>query len=517
MAFRVTVYSFRKKENSTKRVTPQNALENTQMDCQLKTNGSGIVAPTMIINYGLEKAPVNYNYAYVPNWKRYYFITDWNFTDGLWEGHFTEDFLATWKTLILDSTQYVLRSANLWNKAVRDEMYPAVATISVNSRQVENPFNVSNITGYNGGTYIVGIVCDFGIPKYSHGGVTYYVMDASVMAKFSELLMKDVDWTKIDWTGDAKKFLTEDLLKTLFNPIQYVASCIWYPDFSADKGTPVPTIKVGYWTLDLQGCRVLDSYDCTDTWVFEIDIPKHPQSERGQYLNLAPYTTYQLHFPPYGLIDVPADEILNSSNLAVELVQDYVTGNARIMVAAPNVRFVEMVNFQLGVTMQISQIVQSLIGTAIGGVSSVMEGAAGAAKLGGNSKAPLGIYSPFTETVLPLPNIAGAVNSFSGFIQSMSSAIGDVSSAVTSTVQSVGTNGARAWFFTGETFIRLSGKFVLVADSTPETCGNPVMRRHKLTECNGFTLCKDASIEIEGNRTEQQMVNAYLNSGFYIE
>lgn len=515
MAFTIIVYSFKKKENSTKRVTAQNALENTPMECQIKDNGTGIITPHIIINYGLEKAPVNFNYAYIPNWKRYYFVTDWNFINGLWEGTFVEDFLATWKTAILDSTQYILRSKNLWNKAVQDEMYPAIATITVNSRQVENPFNVSNITGYNGGEYVVGIICKEDLAKYTQAGVSYYVMNAETMATFAKKLMSDIDWTQIDWTGDAKKFLTEDLLKTLFNPIQYVASCIWYPDFSADKGTAVPNIKVGYWTLDVQGARILDSFDMVDTWVFEIDVPKHPQSSRGEYLKLAPYSTYQLHFPPYGLLDVPSDEIINSSQLAVELVQDYVTGNARIMVAAPNVRFIEIANFQLGVSVQVSQIVQSLVGTAIAGGASLVGGLAGGSSTSKN--APVGIFNPYTEQMMPLGGSGGFFEGATGFLQSVAANIGDVATAVTSTAQSVGVNGARAWFFTGETFIRLSGKFVLVADNTPDICGNPVMQNHKLTDCNGFTLCKDASVEIEGNRIEQQMINAYLNSGFYIE
>ncbi len=506
--FSVIVYSFIKKENSTKRVTVQDALTNTEMDCNIITDSCGIITPMIEINYGTEKSPTNFNYAYIPIFKRYYFVTDWETTKhSLWRGHLQEDFLATWKEDILNYEAYVLRSASRFNTLISDNAYVATAQISVISNEIPNPYNASGQgelpAGYQG-EYVIGIIGVNDMVDSSMGSVTYYVFSANQAQLLANALLKNIDYLKVDFNGDAKKFITPELLRCLFNPIQYIASCKWFPIFPSDKGTQVTSIKIGFWELNGIICRQLKTNELYDTNVRNISIPKHPQSgDYGQWLNLAPYSYYQLHVAPYGLLDLPADDIINSTEIAVEVVEDFVTGVGRIMVAAAGVRFIQIVNFQYGIDVQISQLTQNGIGAMLSGMQYSLSH-----NQGHNLRVAQNL-SPF--------NLGGLANTMMGTVEADISFIGDLVTAMTPTIQSQGANGSRAAYYTGEGFWRLSGKFVHVTKRGDAVKGRPLCEMARLGDLSGYTLCENASVPFEGDMIEQQVVNAYLNRGFYIE
>lgn len=519
--FRIIVYSFKKKENSTKRVTPQLAQLNTEMECQILENGCGIVAPVITINYGLTEAPVNYNYAYIPVFKRYYFIKDWTTAENsLWQGVLIEDFLATWKTDIMDYNAYIIRAEHVFNKYVKDDLAHSRADITIISSNIDNPFNPNSPAwqGNEGGYYIVGIVGQQDLLGYSEGGVTYYVFDAMHMQLLNNVLMKDLKYMNIDWEGDAKKFITQDILQSMFNPMQYISSCMWFPIVAADKITPVTEIFFGYWKIENIQCGIIKPCVAYDTLVQNISIPKHPQSALGEWLNLSPYATYQAHIAPYGLIEVPADELYGSNEMAVEVVWDYITGNARIMLASKNRRFFNIVNFQLGVNVQVSQITQNPFGAIItniaGGVALATDPPAIPAEPAQSSHSVLSALTTGNIT----RGVANAKQEISTTIHNVAKGIGEVTQAITSTMQSTGANGCKAWYNTGENFWRLSGKFVPIAEQNIDYAGRPLCEYHRIGDMdNGFLKCEGASLTFEGNKTEQEIVNSYLNSGFYKE
>lgn len=502
----IIVYSFKKKFNSTKRVTPELALKNTQMECTIKNSGCGISNPVIEINFGLDNSPTNFNYAYIPLFKRYYFITDWKTSQhSLWLGILQEDFLATWKTAIANTNAYVIRSASSYDTAIADMEYVATGNISISSNEIPNPFNAAGggeIPAGDPGYYIVGINGSNTTPYGSAGSVTYYVFPPISMQILANKLMQDIKYLKIDWTGDAKKFITEDILKSLFNPLQYIASCYWYPDFPADRGEDINQLSFGFWTIDIIG-RKLTTQDLSETIVRNIPIPKHPQSgSYGKWCNLAPYTAYQLHVSPYGLIDVPPDELINSTNLAVEAVIDYATGQGRMMVASQQ-RFIQIVNFQYGAEVQLSQLVQNPIKALTSGLSYSLKT---------NEAHNLKI----AQNLAPL-NLSGIADTMVGDIEAGLQAIGDLTSAMSPTVQSTGSGGARAWYYTGEIFWRLSGKFTQLTQRGDTVLGRPLCQMARIGDLSGYILCENASADFEGTAEELTAVNGFLNRGFYYE
>lgn len=71
-------------------------------------NSSNVVTPTIIINI---ENPTIYNYAYIPEFKRYYYITDYiSVRTGIWQINLKSDVLMSFKDSILASKVLVNKS-----------------------------------------------------------------------------------------------------------------------------------------------------------------------------------------------------------------------------------------------------------------------------------------------------------------------------------------------------------------------------------------------------------------------
>ena len=68
----VNLYTFSKRENSTKQPTASTA---TAFTCVLK-DASGVLAPTIKLDPTIGN-PRSYNYAYIADFGRYYYVRDW--------------------------------------------------------------------------------------------------------------------------------------------------------------------------------------------------------------------------------------------------------------------------------------------------------------------------------------------------------------------------------------------------------------------------------------------------------
>ena len=122
MSFKVNFWAFSKRPNSTKR--PSTTADNS-FDCTLKGPCS-IMAPVFEVNYGNAGTdPIGYNYCYVDAFDRYYWVSDWVNDGPIWECRAIEDELATWKTAIGSSSQYILRSSHSSDGSIVDTCYPA--------------------------------------------------------------------------------------------------------------------------------------------------------------------------------------------------------------------------------------------------------------------------------------------------------------------------------------------------------------------------------------------------------
>lgn len=458
-------YSFDKKKNSTKR--PDGG---TRISIELKAP-TDIINPTIRLNYS--GSPHGFNYLYIPDFAKYYWVQSWRWMDGLWECDCTEDFLATWKGEIGDSTQYILRSSYTYNVNVGDSYYPTRGgTVNYYAAGV-NPFART----FDGGCYVVGLInSDSG----GVGAVHYYVMSQFNFNRFLSALMTDIDWLNI-----STEEISAGLQKGLINPFQYVASCLWLPVQAGTSGSKVSNLRYGWWTLSGQSAAPL-AQDSTVYKSVEFTLPKHPQAgERGKWLNNAPYTTYTLYMQPFGGIPIDTTMVYNQTTVTAGVYIDPITGNAVCRVTSGSATLTE-VSGQVGVPIQLSQMATDYAGATktaantIGGViGNIMSGNIGGLIANGVS----GVIDTTTQARIPQMQTSGA-------------------------------NGSKLY---SSLTPHIMAQCSLVVPENNAHWGRPLCDNRKISDIPGFVMCADPDISFNGTSIEQDGVRQYLTSGIYYE
>ena len=63
----------------------------------------------------------------------------------------------------------------------------------------------------------------------------------------------------------------------------------------------------------------------------------------------------------------------------------------------------------------------------------------------------------------------------------------------------------------------LRARFILLVDEDKEHAGRPYCKKVVLNTLSGYIKCADADISTIATSTENAMVNAFMNGGFYYE
>ena len=326
--------TFSKRKNSTLRPSGSASLSLTGHLIE----PSSVMNPTVRIERLVtDGVPEVYTYAYIPVFQRYYFVQDWSWSEGLWQVSMTVDVLGSWRTYIGNLSEYILRTDSTttdFNGAISDSAYPATTDFDIDQVAFTNPF-VQNVSD---GTYVVGIVS--GDKPNAVGAITYYAMTSSQFGDLKEMLFGTGGleamslWDATDgWVGED---MTEQIFKTMYNPYQYIVSCIWFPiQYSSFVGTVIPSgtdtqINIGWWGFNLGGKR-LSQYVGGFHDSVEM-MPTHPNaSTRGKYLNYAPFTKYTL-YGKFGSIPIDTTYLEIGSYLVNYYTVDYVTGQCLFQV-----------------------------------------------------------------------------------------------------------------------------------------------------------------------------------------
>ena len=475
----IVLYNFPKRLNSTKEPNPNNSTSLTLNNVELKENTS-FLNPTLKIspnpNQGQTFSPTQYNYASIPYWMRYYFVTDWRWCNGIWEVDLTVDVLASFKSSIGDTDAYILRSSYLYDGTLMDSMYPTKTNPLITRVNVADAwYGVAP----SGGSYVVGIL------NYQNGNkvgaVSYYALTGSQFGKLMAYIMGD----SIFWSGDIDE-ISSGLYKAISNPCQYIVSCIWFPFASSAFGSSTATIKVGYWDTNTTG--VIVSTLAQKTYI-TATIPDHPQIARGQYLNREPYTKLTLFIPPFG--EIPLDTtFLNIGNyLYSACVIDHITGLATLRLSfcesSTNLNeyniFAERTGM-IGVPIQISQILQDYV-ASVNNVTGGLSGISG---------------------VTDILAYAGAA------ILDFCSNLG----AGSKKTYSIGANGSFVECLLAPVLI--VEHYLLAEENRPEF-GRPLCSTKRIGTLTGFIQCGDADHEFPCTDNERQQINKYLKDGFFYE
>ncbi|MBO5870534.1 MAG: hypothetical protein J6Q89_07290 [Clostridia bacterium] len=478
MALTATFYVFSKRENSTK--VPPVGTTNTQFSVDLK-EGTNVTEPTFLILPSAGITVYSFNYVHVSSFNRYYFIREWRWMNGIWEIDCICDLLATYKTAIGNSTEYVLRSASNYNGSVIDTLYPIINSVSTGTKTITaGAININVNSGY----YVVGVIS----PSASiSGAVAYYAFTYTEFNQFKQMLLSSASWTNVQASE-----ISEDMLKTIFNPFQYIVSCRWFPSIPAGYITSVAQVKFGWWDFTCSA-SIFTSTLAINNDTFTVaysDIPKHPKaSTRGNYLNKRPFTEYYLIMAPYGIIEIPDNIVGSSGGLTFVNTTDFFTGDCTLSIfLTSNLAPVITANGKIGVDIQIAQVSSN----PLAGINAIGQGIGAVA---GN---------------ILTGNAGGAIMN----------AITGIASAVEQSAPTVQTGGGTGAFsdickFGGSCY--LSAKFYDVADEDVSQLGRPLCQAKQISTLSGYIKVADADIAVVATLEEQRQIKAYMENGFFYE
>lgn len=465
MGFTVRLFTLSKRDNSTKRPTGNG----TEYSCIIKS-GSGILHPTISLDLGKVNDPSQYNYAYIPDFDRYYFIEEWYFDRALWTASLKVDVLATYKTEIGNSRLYVMRCASEHDGNIIDTLYPAKSGCSFASDTKTNPWwdNIS---------YIVGVVSRAG----NMGSLAYYGMSGTAIHTMCQNLLDDCVTEDNGFSWDD---CSQALQLSLVDPMQYVKSCMALP-VSMSEISNIGSASAVYafnWDTGATGYKIALAPYINKSYSF--NIQKHPDtSARGNYVNSDPFTKITLTLPPFGTIDIDTSVTCNASTLTAQIRIDPITGKAILTISCNGI-VLNRVESQLGVPISLSSVTRDYVGTAssaLGSISGVVGGA-----LSGD--------------------VAGAIGSLSG-----------IGNAVKSAMPRASTIGTTGGFASAMGTFRLDHQFFRpIADDNTHN-GRPLCAMRTLNTLSGYMIIQDGDVAINGTSSEDAQVRQYLETGFYYE
>lgn len=314
MSIPIYFYAFAKKENSTARPTTAAATFN----CEL-INSCSILYPRIILQ-GANAAynPYRLNYAYIPEFDRYYYVSDWTWDSGLWYASCDIDALASWKIGIGQNSQYISRCSTAYDGTINDGLFPAENVITT-SRTFMNPdaSTWGDSATLNSGLFIMAVINNLNADVTEKNIVTYYAMTPAQFGVVSEALFTGDFWDRVV-AGTAK-----------FN--DYILGLQWIPYAPANLGTIGelrPTVVIGNWPLVNAPAYLVKRSNIKMEFSFtSYAIPRHPQAAQyGAYMNCSPWSSYYLYWPPVGRVELDSQAIAENAVVTVRLTVDIRTG-----------------------------------------------------------------------------------------------------------------------------------------------------------------------------------------------
>ena len=479
---------FSKRENSTK-IPAKDTFTFYEGVIKLE---SGILNPTFRLTLqsadGTPLNPVNWNYAYVPDFKRYYYVKEWVTNNGQWAVFLAVDVMATYKEFIGTSTQYVLRASSAHDGRVVDTRYPALNYVTTTS-----VFKSSGMSE-KGGSYILGVING---TVGRTGSVSYYVMNSAEIAYIMNWLLTQGNYQ-----------FTDDLAFAILNPISYIVSCVYVP-FTVPAAN-VDAIKVGFWTVDGATGRALIS-PSQGLGNVVLEIPDHPQADRGVFLNKNPFTRVTLSCKPFA--NIPIDMFKVSENKINCHIDCDVTNGLGTLSVYSGGNLLGIYYAQIGVSLAMAQ-----------GASNALVGTANTLLVQSNDPQ----ISQFEKTVedaqskfpdLSVPTIPGmaSVGNAGATVMSSAATITGVGNAIKSLMPQLQVTGSQGFFGNIDELMTLYIEYIHIVDEDNDDLGRPLMQKRVINTLSGYILVNDADLAIDGYAGELAAVKSYMNGGFFYE
>lgn len=500
--------------------------------CKIK-DGCSILAPVIEI-YDHSAELFDYNYCWIGEFNRFYFIDDIIMDQNVWTITSHVDVLATYKSDITGSYQYVSRAASKYDGNLIDSLYvtrvnDTISKVSeseyagqgtgyedyVNSQIIgENTtitskyFNVP----FTGGYFVVGVVGN------NASGTTFYIMGYSAFKDFiSKVFVLDPSDMSDVSTGVGN---------AIYDPIQYITFCRWYPCVSTPTGsTGTNTIRVGRYSAVLGTGNLAYALNSTNVERFHItiDVPGHPDASTRPYLNLPPFTEYSLYFEPFGVLPIDASKIFDQKKIYIEWDVDFCSGLAVIRIRpwddGSSKAIIYTTSSDYGVTIPISSLAMDWKAGAALSIGQFIKNSY-TSGLAGRSKPSYMSDVEWGEYTTALADYSASTSSSGGFLNAVNTVMDVTASALGQLV----TKGAAGSFMAYN-----AGRPILYAwhqlqkGFNDVNFGRPLEAYTDMNTLSGFVLCVGAQISSFGVysprplQSEYNMIVQYLDSGVYLE
>lgn len=461
----VTFYVFQKRANST--LTP--TADGITFNCLLKDDTS-ITEPKLEVK--LAMYPI-YNYCYIEEFARFYFVTDWQYYRGVWTASLSEDYLGTWKAPLLNTSAFVAYSTSHGSKDIVDTRI--TTTCDVSTVTWEQSASDSIFTSV--GCYLLTLISEDSNGLNGVGAV--YALTTSQLQSFMDLI------TSTSWI-DA---FTTAISNVRLNPMDAILSCKWVPfSYYQLDGNEV-NIKVMYQETDKVGKLLIHNVVRKQV---TINLPI--VGSTIDYRDSSAYSTGVLYLPFVGTVPIDLDAFYPNRTLYINITADVVGGEVCYTLSNTTDRILSTYSAMCSSTVPVSNTdIASLSGTTsgflagIGGIVTIATATSGTALMTG----------------------IGAM---------VGGEIGSITSGKVTT-QTNGQLSSRCGAYVS-TEISLAIIRKTPTDSTAERVtkyGRPCGKTLTLSALSGYCQTIGASVAMNALQSEIDEVNTMLDNGIYIE
>lgn len=459
-----TIYCF-SDFKKTKKSTAIPSGTGTSINVTLK-DGTSQYYPTFVLSGSYP------SYNYVKWGSFYYYVSDiTQITNGIYEMSCKIDPWATVRSDILNSTQFVNRSASSYNIWMKD------IEVSNEQRVVNVAYDHTPLSTYFGaeGAYILRTIS--GNPNDTTG-ITTYIMTEDVLKVVLNWMFTSSNVLDAAW---------DTIIKTVFNPFQYIVSLKYTPltiNTIPSIGTAT-SVSFGWWTttsgvLPAGGtCKIAAGSGTAFPPPTAPIVLQKPSPYFGDFRDYDPdFTEYRLTLPGGSMVTLPS--ILMNQDIYVSCICDIITNKAILELSGGNSGYITSFTFDCCCDLQISQTAADL-GSIVGNTSTAISSAI--------AKHPAMLGS----------SIAGAVTSL---LQPIPSTMG---------------HQGNITFL--ETFAGLDLTAIRYGSGSYPTsrCGRVLNSTRTLSTLTGFCKCSEAAIDTFLPDDLNSEIEAGMNSGFYIE
>lgn len=481
MAITVSFSSGSKRENSTKQLT----MTATHY-CTFK-NGCDMLNPTLLLELDLDTFPT---YTAFQIESRYYNVTNIrSVRDNLFEISGSIDVLATYKSNIQATTAYVIYDS-IANTELPDNRLPMKTTAVVHEEHTDCPLDYEG-----GGMYILSLTGSHkstGIYKVSLTelneliddiqSVTDNIFDPTIVEPTPPSASSNV-WEWLKYTGEAFMYAFKKLTLPITqffstgNIPENIRECRYIPFDVGTAMTYVDPVYLGSFQTSKSLYQISSE---TEYERAEVDIPWHT----NDYRRRSPYTELYLYLPYIGMVKLSSENLIDQTKLKITYAIAIRNGDIVVTVFSGDDK--------------------EVIGQYAGNVSV---------------EVPVGFSN------ISLPKAGQAV--ISGLVNASNGNLGGVGMAALSFGESVAPNFSCIGGLDGIATVATKQEIVcysvfhdtIVAPNTElATIGSPTMKPRLLDYTNPtFVQTKAASVSGAMTSDERNKINAFLDSGIYIE